>query len=416
VRTEDLRASSTRFRGSGFERLFDNQFRGTFATLPVNSRRSNRNQAGKAEFGLLLALFLFGGGVAGALWFVVKSDHRSAPVAAAPPKEAQQPRSMSPVVRPAMPGEPARRTSVTIVADPQAQSALAKLRKITPDEGTAPKSAKPPEIKVEAPPVAQFDVDAQQIDSQSAEARRAADLLKQYLAAKSWQEKLPLVYQSAQARPLMEEFYGSQGLADPVLEGKISATDIKVGTRNVLTLSFVSGDRLDRVVHASFWRTTAGLLLDWESFVGFSGKGMGAFRASRYTQPTVFRVLALPDDYYNFEFTDSKKYLCLRLYSPGGEDYLHGYCVRDSTDGKKLVEILGDHSDSQTAIPSRNGLRPQASGHLPITVNLAFPENAQSDRCVKIEKFVSPWWLALDVEKQTTASMAADGPAAPLSQ
>ena len=123
-------------------------------------------------------------------------------VAANPPKDSQ-PRSMLPVVRPATPGDPARRTSVTIVADPQTQSALAKLRNVTPDDGTAPKPAKPPEKKVEPRPVAQFDVDGQQIDSQSAEARKAAELLKQYLAAKSWQEKLPLVYQSAQARPLM---------------------------------------------------------------------------------------------------------------------------------------------------------------------------------------------------------------------
>ena len=399
-----------------FEDLLDRRFRGIFAAHPVNSRRSNRNQPGKAELGLLAALLLFGGGVAGALWFVVRSDQLSGPVAADPPKDTEQPRSMVPSVRPALPGEQTQKTSVTIVADPQAQSALAKLRKITPDDGRAPEAAKPPEKKIEARPVAQFDVDGQQIDAQSAEALKASVLLKLYLAAKSWQEKLPLVYQSAQARPLMEEFYGSQGLVDPILGGKISATDMKIGPRNVLTLSFVSGDRLDRVVHASFWRTSEGLRLDWESFVGFSGKGMGAFRAARSTQPTVFRVLALSDDYYNFEFTDSKKYLCLRLYSPSGADYLHGYCPRDSADGKKLVEILGDNSISQSAIASRNALRPQASGHLPITVNLAFPENAQSDRCVKIEKFVSPWWLALDVEKQTTASMAADGPAAPLSQ
>jgi hypothetical protein len=382
----------------------------------VNARRPNRNQPGKAELGLLAALFLFGGGVAGALWVVVRSDQLSEPVAADPPKDAQQPRSMSPSVRPARPGEPALKTSVTIVADPQAQSALAKLRKIMPDDGTAAQSAKPPEKTVEARPVAQFDVDGQQIDPQSAEARKAAELLKQYLAAKSWQEKLPLIYQSAQTRPLMEEFYGSQGLADPVLQGKISATDMKIGPRNVLTLSFVSGDRLDRVVHASFWRTSDGLRLDWESFVGFSGKGMGAFRATRCTQPTVFRVLALSDDYYNFEFADSKKYLCLRLYSPGGDDYLHGYCARDSAEGKKLVEILGDNFNPQSAVASRNALRAQASGHLPVTVNLAFPENAQSDRCVKIEKLVSAWWLALDVEKQTTAAMAGDAPAALISK
>lgn len=381
----------------------------------MNSLQSRFRPSAKAELGLLAALFVFGGGVAGAVWFLVSNGQPEAELVADHPKAPEGRASMLEEVRPARPGEPALKASVTIVADPKTQTALAKLRNFTPDDGKPRKAATLPEKKVAATPVAQFDVDGQPVDSESGEPRQAADLLKRYLAAKSWQEKLPLVYQSGQARPLMEEFYGSQGLADPLLAGTISATDIKIGNRKVLTLSYLSASRLDRVVYANFWRTAEGLRLDWESFVGFSGKGMGAFRASHCTQPTVFRVFAVSDDYYNFEFADSKAYLSLRLYNPSGEDYLHGYCRRDSEDGKRLVEILGDHSNPQTTIASRNGLRPLSGGHLPITVQLAFPENTQSDRCVKVEKFISPGWLALSVEKQTAASTDPDGRRVPAS-
>lgn len=312
--------------------------------------------------------------------------------------------------RPTRQGEAARKVSVTIVADPKTQAALAELRHIIPDDGKPRKAAKAPEKIVIATPAPQLDVDGQVVDWDSTEVRAAVDLLKQYREAKQWKEKLPLVYQSGQAQPLMEEFYGSQGLADPAVSGLISASNMKIGNRNVLALTYSSGDRLNRVVHVNFWRAADGLRLDWESFVGFSGKGMGSFRASQCAVPTVFRVLAMPDDYYNFEFSDSKKYLCLRLYSPNGGDYLHGYCARDSADGKKVVQILGDSLNANSAMASGNGLRSQVNGHFPITVQIAFPEKAQSDRCVMIEKFVSPWWLALDVEKQTTAALEAGSP------
>lgn len=338
-------------------------------------------------------------------------------MAARRPEGKEQPALSSPDVQPAKPAGVARKAAVTIVADPKAQAALVQLRTIIPDDGKPRKAAKPPEKKVEPGPVAQLDVDGQVVEWDSPEVRTAVGLLKQYRAAKFWKDKLPLVYQPGQAQPLMEEFYGSQGLADPALTGMVSASNLRIGNRSVLALSYSSGDRLNRIVHANFWRASDGLRLDWESFVGFSGKGMGAFRASHCAEPTVFRVLAVPDDYYNFEFIDTQKYLSLRLYSPSGEDYLHGYCTRDSADGKKLVEILWGSFDSSPAMAGRNGQRSQANGHFPITVQLAFPEKAQSDRCVKIEKFVSPWWLALDVEKQTTAAVKADaGPPAPTAQ
>ena len=363
----------------------------------MTTRRSSTHHSGKAELGLLAALLLFACVAAGAVWTVIRNYRPTHAETAGIANDTKRPASSPPGDQPARPADVARRASVTIVADPKTQAAITQLRQITPDDGKPRKAAKPPEKKAAPAPVAQLAVDGQVVDGDSAEVRAAVRLLKQYRELKSWKNKIPLVHQPGQAQPLMEEFYGSQGLADPALAGLISASNMRIGTRNVLTLTYSSGDRLNMVV-------------------GFSGKTMGAFRASRCVEPTVFRVLALPDDYYNFEFTDAHKLLSLRLYNPSGDDYLHGYCARDSAEGKKLVEILGGRSRTRPAMAAANGLRAQLSGHFPITVQLAFPEKAQSDRCVRIEKFMAPWWLALEAEKQATAALEAASPSVSTTQ
>ena len=398
-----------------FEGLFDELFHGSLDAQPVKKWQPKTNLSGKAELGLLAALLLLASSVAGAVWFVVQNNKPSGSAAIHQPDEYETDTTppASPTIRPVPPRPESRKPAVTIVSDPKAEAAITALRTIIPEDKEPRKAAKASETKVAAASAAQLDVDGQVVDWDSPEVRAAIGLLNSYRTGKSWREKLPLIHQPGQAQLLMEEFYGSQGLIDPALAGMISASNLKIGNRSVLAVSYTCGDRLNGIVHANFWRDPEGLRLDWESFVGFSGKGMGSFRVSRLTKPTVFRVLAVPDDYYNFEFADSKKYLSLRLYSPSGEDYLHGYCPRDSADGRKLVEILGESFDPTIATLGGNGMiSPQRGLHFPITVELAFPENAQSDRCVKIEKFISPWWLALDVEKLTTASIEVEKPPA----
>ncbi len=363
------------------------------------------SQAGRAELGLLAALLVFAGGIGALVWAVIQNHT---------PQTASSEATTRGFSAGSSQGDPKpadnapRRPSVTIVADPQAQTALEKLRQISPGEGKQSKPKKAdvlPANEHAAPPAPQLAVDGQVVNWDSPEVIAAVQLLKKYGAAKSWKDKLPLVHESGQVRPLMEEYYGSQGAVDPTLNGGISASNIKIGKRDVLALSYSSSERLNMMVHANFWRNPEGLRLDWESFVGFSGKPMAAFRAGHCAEPTVFRVLAVLDDYFNFEFADAARYLSLRLYSPNGQDYVHGFCTRDSPDGRKLLELLDGTPGSRLAAGAANGLRSQAGSHFPITVRLAFPENAQSDRCVKIEKFVSPWWLALDAETQSTAAL-----------
>ncbi|MBX7207541.1 MAG: hypothetical protein K1X78_04495 [Verrucomicrobiaceae bacterium] len=367
-------------------------------------------QSGRAEYGLLAALLVLVGSVGGVIWFVVKNHRERLPVAVdRPQKNRTIERPPLAPVKPPPPGLTKSRSSVTIVADPKTLAALDALRKSAVDDSKPLRITKRTEEsaeQVKKPDFAgELQIDSKEINVESAEVRASIDLLKKYFAATSWKEKLPQVYQSAEVGPLMHEFYGSQGKADPVLTGLISASNVRVGDQKVLSLAFGCSDRLDMLVRANFHRCPEGLRLDWESFVGFSGKEMKEFRATRSTQPTVFRVLAVSDDYYNFEFAEAEKLLSVRLYNPAGDDYVHGYCARDSAEGRKLVQVLGDSSRSVPGTASGNGMSLESGGHFPITVEIAFPEKAQSDRCVRIDKFVSAWWLALDVEKQATAAL-----------
>lgn len=120
-------------------------------------------------------------------------------------------------------------------------------------------------------------------------------------------------------------------------------------------------------------------LLDWESFIGYSEISWSEFKKQRSAAPLLFRAFAAASDYYNFEFADQKdKYLAVNLLSPDGVESVHGYCERRSQLGTQLQEILGKHE-----------------GEAGVTLRLAFPENAESNHCVRIVELVSDRWLIL---------------------
>lgn len=175
----------------------------------------------------------------------------------------------------------------------------------------------------------------------------------------------------------MERLYGSQGLKDADLGEFVSDSDLRVGKRRVISLSFRCVGRLNMTAHISFHCAPSGLLLDWESMVGFSNWSFGEFRSEKFARPTVFRVLAAADDYYNFEFAEAKEYFSLKLYFPGGDDYLNSYCERDSPTGKKLVEVIGNASKERVISSSLAGSYVGISGHTGTRVSRTRPIGLQ---------------------------------------
>jgi hypothetical protein len=70
------------------------------------------------------------------------------------------------------------------------------------------------------------------------------------------------------------------------------------------------------------------------------------------------------------------------MTASNGADTLYGYAERHSELGKWLEEILEN---------TRKGN--SLSGH---TLMVNFPENAQSDECVLIQRVIAARWLILD--------------------
>lgn len=394
----------------------------------MRPRERSSSHHGKAEWGLLLALLIFCGGVATVVWLVIAGHDETMvarpPIESPPPKAPRPPVVKAPALSDAdgsrsQPKPPLAGSSptVTILPDPKAREALASLRR-APTEGSRQPGAKPsasttiaeggPSNSNPDPKPAPLDLDGEPVDRESPEVKTAAEVLRRFQSVRTWQEKLAFVYQPRQVEPLMHEYYGSQNGSDPKLTGLIASSNLKIGDRRVLSLVYACEDRLDLAAYVSFHRTPDGLRLDWESLVGFSGTTLSAFRASRSPKPTEFRLLALLDDYYNYEFADAGQFLSVRLYRPDGQDYLHGYCRKNSEDGHRLLAALGLLGGEPSAVFLQNRPTSAKQAYAPITVLLAFPPEAKSDRCVQIEKFIAGWWLAPVEAAQTVATQPTD--------
>jgi hypothetical protein len=128
----------------------------------------------------------------------------------------------------------------------------------------------------------------------------------------------------------------------------------------------------------AFVDTPEGLKIDWESWVGWSEVSWEEFRSTKPVAGHVFRVVLSPVDYYNFDFTDDRKWQSYRLESPDKEHAVYGYVEKGSLlDGQ--VHLDGD---------KKNVL---------MMLSLKFPPDARSDSQVEIERFVCEGWVEGEV-------------------
>ena len=216
------------------------------------------------------------------------------------------------------------------------------------------------------------------LDPNSPEVQQADELLANYAKAKNWQEKLPYVYQPDRTRVLMEQYYDVQKASDPISGALLNRGHYRLDGTEILHYTY-SCNRPGDVLELAMRRDTSGrFVLDWTSYVGFSQMGWDQFKKDRTTTTTLFRAFATASDYYNYEFSDAKKYLSVNLLSPDGLISLHGYCERQTPMATALSQCLS-RSNSMSGV----------------VVRLAFPERAESDHCVWIQQFVSDRWLVL---------------------
>lgn len=218
----------------------------------------------------------------------------------------------------------------------------------------------------------------------------AREILKSYRSASTIEQKQTFVFEPDRAAPLMKDFYERQQATDPAPMQLLGSAVMNIGEEQVIHLTFACTDRLN-ALGANFRRTPGGrLLLDWESFVGYSGRSWAEFKSRRTAQPTMFRAHASLDRYHNFEFDDPARFLSVKFRSPDGNEFVNGYCEKNSGLGTLLQSLLTDP-----------GGRPL---EVPITAMLAFPPQAKSNHCVWIRRFIASRWVLLESDLPADAS------------
>lgn len=216
---------------------------------------------------------------------------------------------------------------------------------------------------------------APRMRSQSAILAEAAPLAGKFLGAGTVEELLPLVYKPDRAKPRMQRQYplgtvDAPGLAEFNVSGNIvldkTSALIEVRTRKFESRQLV------------FIETKDGLKIDWECWVGWSDMTWPALLASMPTTPQLFRVIVKRVDYYNFEFSDDKKWHSYRLESLDGEHMLFGYVERDS------------------ALDGQIQLSPDV-GQMPMILRIRFTAAAvAASKQVLIEAKVADGWIETD--------------------
>lgn len=252
------------------------------------------------------------------------------------------------------------------------------------------------------PQAGPLEIKAQALANNSPEAQSALDVLKRYQQAQAREAKSAFVLRPERAAPRMLDYYETQHGSDPTPGRLLRVSQMMIGDSQVLHLEFACPQQLGAIAVANFHRTrSGGLRLDWESFVAYSAVGWADFRQRRSAKPALMRACATLDDYYNYEFADSGRFLSVKLRSPDGEHYVNGFCPRSTPLGRALGGLLGAaQMQGPSSVRKAQPLAKTTNRRLQrVTVVLAFPVTAQSDHCVEIKNFVAPRWLLFDGEE-----------------
>jgi len=212
----------------------------------------------------------------------------------------------------------------------------------------------------------------------SEEVVQALAVLEQYWKTESWQGRIPLVAHSERVTALMKDYYETQGAKDPVPGALVSKARYDIDGTEILYFSYNCSRPTGSLEIAMLRGPQGKFVIDWESLTGYGEISFQEFRSKRPAKPVLMRAYVRLFEYYNFEFSDSKKYLCIKLMSENGDNAVYAYCER----GTKLSRWI--ETDLASTGPT---------GFKGYTMLISFPPNAQSNQCVSLDKVVAQRWL-----------------------
>lgn len=214
----------------------------------------------------------------------------------------------------------------------------------------------------------------------SDEVVEAIGLLDQYWKTASWKDRIPLVARPERVKALMRDYYEVQKASDPSPGALVSKARYEIDGCEILYFSYASTRPTGSLEIAMLRGPQGKFLIDWESLTGYGEMSFQDFRSKKPATPVLMRSYVRLFEYYNYEFSNPKKYLCIKLISESGDNSLYAYCER----GTQLAEWI--EKDLASTGPT---------GFKGYTMLISFPANAQSNQCVNLDKVVTQRWLNL---------------------
>ena len=202
----------------------------------------------------------------------------------------------------------------------------------------------------------------------------ATESLTKFLKSANLNTKIQFCRSSQRVRPLMQNYYSNRDSGPKefrrISELGASNTGI-IDNFYILKLSFSDFSILPVVLA---WENEL-ILVDWESFVGYSEITLKDFILQKPKKSKLFRLNANSDNYFNFQFSEND-YRCLYLRNSEDTEAVYGYIRRGNDVDNHLSRII----ESGESIKF-------------LTLKLRYPEKLGGKNQVIIDEIVTPGWL-----------------------
>ncbi|MFN0127576.1 MAG: hypothetical protein ACKV19_12915 [Verrucomicrobiales bacterium] len=215
------------------------------------------------------------------------------------------------------------------------------------------------------------------------ETRRAADVIKRFLATATLEERAAFVRHPEITKTRMETWHSPANPLKPrkVVDFRDRSSEQTINDVTFLMLNMVLDDHLPRSIAVEKTKD-GGYLVDWESFVFWSDPRWPEFLSKEPEGTSDFRVVVSIDTYFNYGYADAKKWFCYKLSDPENWAHCWGYCSIDSDAGMQINRMIRRQ-------------RQQGENQIKAILKLRFEEGGRGHNQVLIEEVVEDGWIKI---------------------
>jgi len=201
------------------------------------------------------------------------------------------------------------------------------------------------------------------------------EAVKNFVNAESPAELKKYIREAERVGPLIDRYYEQVAYEAAGFESlnRLELSYLgEILTTSVTTADFLSSPiAVERVVDGD----KESYQVDWESWVGYCDYPPEEMREKKPDQPFLMRVIMEPANYYNYGFSDDRKWRSLGLELKDPVYSFLGYVARDSEQDKKLQMMMKN------------------ANAVPCLIKVAYPAGARAKDQVEILEIVAKGWV-----------------------